>query len=651
MTKAILGVALAAIVGAAAWWLLGGGEAHAPDGAILDRRETPKPAVGPEKPRIAGAAGGVRSTPFTDAERAEAEALTSRATEATSGTDETGPFIRGRVVDATKKPVPMAEVAITIGTIREGVTRRVTADSAGRFREFSVRYPGRKPGEADSFSIEVAPPHGIVLFGQGRKYDLDPSAGFLADRDVGDLQVDEFRTLQVSVRNEAGAPVARGFLARDDAHVNAFVPLDAEANAKLYPPLAAVTILVAADGYERGRVTIPANAASPFVVSLQKAATVEVRVRTPSGAPAPNVSVRFFGPRGFMAFSDSLQQAVYDGALSDADEGSVSDAGKSTNSMVGFRTDAKGVVRVGDLVPGVPIKVEVTDPFATFSWLYDATPRVGEPVLIESKTSREPRTFAVIVMDAQGAPVRNASLDLDPLGGERPEARGLTANTGADGTASFSHVYAVEGLLTIHADALLKQRIDPFVFPGDGREAVVVLKSGRDVALEVVDPAGLPVPVEAAWVVHPDAGRSDGARAATDGRLVLKALPEDLVTITAKVGGEDFSMRHDARVPEARLVVPAHATLLMQLGEQGKSKDLNVFVRLTPLAGESPQRIFVPSLQGDLTTGELRIDAVRTGKYRAELLRDNGQALPTRIGAFVDFVVETGRTNEIRLSQ
>lgn len=224
------------------------------------------------------------------------------------------------------------------------------------------------------------------------------------------------------------------------------------------------------------------------------------------------------------------------------------------------------------------------------------------------------------------------------------------AATGVDGTASFSNVYAAEGTLKVDAEALLRLRIDPFVFPGDGREAEIVLKSGRDVALEVVDPNGLPVPVEAAWVVHPDAGRSDGARSAADGRLVLKGLPEDLVTITAKVGGEDFSMRHDARLAEARLVVPAFAKLVLQLGEQGRAKELTVFVRLTPLAGEAPQRIFVPGLQGDLTTGELKIDAIRTGKYRAELLRENGRELPTRIGAFVDFVVEAGRANEIRLS-
>jgi hypothetical protein len=640
MNRGLTIALLAALaLGGVAWWLLRGGA----DGGASQAEIAGRTAAGPAgaAPTRDGPAQPVAAAPFTEPEAVESSGGAGAAAADGSvppGHEERGPFLSGRVVDGAGKPVPGAGVNVVIGDRRTTTARGFVADDRGRFRAMLRLYEAAPT--AEFARIEIVPP-GAAVFASPRVHELDVKPGFTQDRDVGDLAFGAFRRLTLVVVDDAGKPVAGARLCADEQSPIAKSRTDESGRAELLLPETDAALILAAVGFERGRIVVPAGAASPFTVTLARGALIEVSVRTPEGNPAPGLVVRFDGPPGFLRFVDVLGEDVYARITAGVDAGV---GGRIP--WAAFRTDESGLVRLGDLEPGSVVRTTVSDGFGTFELTAETTVGPGEPRIQSFTTPSLPRSFVLRALDEEGQPVDGAEIDFAPAHGGKDAQRGLHVRADAAGRATFAHVYATGGRLVVDAERRLKTVLDPFPTPENGATVDVTVRAGRRVALSVVDDSGAPVAIEHAWAVHPAAGRTHGASAAADGKAVLVALPDDEVTLKARVGGAEYATKHDARVAEARLVVPAHGKLTLRLGAAGREGDLHRVVRLSRLDGDRSSRAFVPALQADRATGDLTVDPLPAGRYRVDFMREPPNEPTTRLAPTVEVEVPARGTAE-----
>ncbi len=221
----------------------------------------------------------------------------------------------------------------------------------------------------------------------------------------------------------------------------------------------------------------------------------------------------------------------------------------------GAAPDPHGRVEVHCLRPGVSMQIAVIDRLGrTMAEAAAVSPALGERLEVRLEVEATPVEFRGIVVDAVGEPVADASVSVN---------RHMRQPTDVEGRFTLSgFLDAPDGTLMIEHPAYVPQVHESFRPKPDDPERRFVLMEGRTVEVALVDPEGVPVLGIRPGVdlEMPGAGRW---LELGDGRHRFGALPAGLVTFYCIVAGQRVEWRHDTRLPDARLELPARPVELV----------------------------------------------------------------------------------------
>ncbi len=485
----------------------------------------------------------------------------------------TEPAIVGRVVDESGTSV--REAMISYGLSTESMSfsgPAVWTDDDGRFRIPVTR--DYRPLRNAALQIRAeAGLAALVVAGA----DFDPGAGL----DLGDVPLVSTWDVAFVVRRPDGSPVP-GAIAVVDGSADAESEPTAEDGAGLLVGLTpgASTFTVWADRAQAVVVDLPRAPGPPVEVVVQPCPCLQVGLVLPDDAGSEGRPAD--ATRDETAASPSPLRLVVaaEQRLFEPEDGF--GPGSARERVGGFRVTYSMTRNDGErmsgrvvmplsldeplvlscLEAGVPFELSVHDALDAVLWGprgYVATSGV-QTVRIELAAS--PRSVTVRVLDEAGQPVEGAQVQLfgDKSG---PGVRSDRA-----GEAVFAAVMAARLGVMARAPGFAPLRVEDLVVPEHG-VIEVVLPVARRVTLRIQDQAGRPA--SAVDVEVTLSGDRDGnARAIGEDRSewLIDGLPPEEITIHAGVGGREFELVHDARVPDALIVVPAFGSLRVRWAGQ-----------------------------------------------------------------------------------
>jgi hypothetical protein len=554
----------------------------------------------------------------------------------------TAPALTGRLVEPeTRAPIPRGRFAVITGNHRSQTTRESrSADEQGRFR---IPVPEL---------MEDPPPTKAVIAvshssGVGRKehvFEGDLSAG----HDFGDLSPAAVRTLDLRVRDQAGAPIGGASVSAKATtdRVADLVVCDAEGAAVLVVESGS-TLAIGARGFDVAEVATPDQPPTPFVVTLTKGQTVDVRAVLPDGGPAPALKlVVSGGPRLIRGWWGDVTGRLIDPPLPYGPHWTLGESNSTRHLEIG----ASGRVVTGDLPDGLPAMFELSDELRSFVLSESVTLADGETREIVFKVPVVPRTTIFRATDEAGKPLKHAEIRVQSR--DRAVQGYHHFGTDADGRATWTARYAARFRVEAYASGFVPLNLADCAPPADGSPVEFVFAKGRDLAVRVVDPDGGAVPAEQIWVEDVALRIPEDPSELMKGRAALVAVPFAEVILKAKVGDREYSAPCGPRQTEATIVVPKHGVVAARWDvrtDVGRLKDdpINCFIRLEPGDASLPRRLGAAGLRGDLKTRTFVFPAVLPGRYRAHFVYEGFRLAKAVLAAEVDFVVEPGKTTEL----
>jgi hypothetical protein len=419
-------------------------------------------------------------------------------------------------------------------------------------------------------------------------------------------------------------------------------------------PAGCAELLVGAPLHETATVPLPpVLPPGPLDVALAACASLQVHVAVPDGGARPGLRLVFatrtrssrYVPRG-QSLQVMRQLGITPTAHGSYDwpiEGSGDEVGLTFTIPV----PADGKVIVGCVEPGEALGLSLVD--ATCAPLWSREPFVlqpGQQELVSVSLAREPGALEVRVLDAGGRPLADAKVQVSASGPRADKAYPCTpsAITDASGVCCFADLYVEAVDIECSRAGFASTKLTAVAVPGS---ATATLSEGLTVTVHVVDEAGRPVYVE-----RVAARRTDGVplRLATSSLDIspdrpgeedshaewsFSNLPAAPVILSARVSGRVVEMEHDARVPEARMVLPATGSLRVR-GLPVAVADPGVEVLLLAEgAGGSDLHLSYSPDEGSAPPGECRWPLVLPGTWSVSLKQFGGAGPRVLQGPFV----------------
>ncbi|HEX9792710.1 MAG TPA: hypothetical protein VGC54_01890, partial [Planctomycetota bacterium] len=218
--------------------------------------------------------------------------------------------------------------------------------------------------------------------------------------------------------------------------------------------------------------------------------------------------------------------------------------------------DADGMVLFRSLVPGVELDLEIRGITGAAVYHHERLAPLGvtEDRHHEVALGASLRAFRGRVTDLAGNPLVRATVQ---LGGQ---ILGWTDPAGE--FSCFTVEEDPKTLVVAHRSAATLFLKD-YVIPLDGAPVELRLEPALRVVVEVVDEAGKPVPDAVVYVLR--GGFTSTTHALGDGRFETGGMSSDLVRIQTRVAGRIYLQEHDPAQPKARVVVPLHGSLTVEL--------------------------------------------------------------------------------------
>ena len=490
------------------------------------------------------------------------------------------------------------------------------ADAQGRF-EFVLLSSSIRGG-----SLEIAAPDDLLT----RRVTVD-AEDLIADKDLGDLPLVEAGTsaeLHLLVVDTSGSPIV-GAVAGMDNESPASMRTDEGGRTVLRGVTPGVSVLeVHALGFESADVPVPRELPAELLVTMKRGTLLKLALRQQSGEAAfagfilsaeeypfvkPLRSVRAYMSAGPTIFTSQ-----------DPDGG----------VAINFHVDRKGRATLNGIKPGLPLKLTVIERFG--ETLIDAQAvlplQEEEHREIDIILPRSPRDLQGCVLDENGRPLADAKIKyMTYLGGKRSGLPAAVDTIQSDETGKFEikQIYVETIDLAISKDDYVPFRDAHFSVPAEKTIVEFHLSLGRQVKVTVEAADGQLV--EAVVIARfAQDGRIIGSKLG-QGTYLLRGVPDESVTITARVYDTPYTIVHHSGSDEARIqlpmlgVVAVHINLLLDAGEPGR-----VVLTLVP---EAESKLFLRREVIDLSTNEwpipLTLHGVLAGNYTAVVQRAPSQ--------------------------
>jgi RNA polymerase sigma-70 factor (ECF subfamily) len=473
------------------------------------------------------------------------------------------------------------------------------ADEGGRFRV---------PLDEDAFealSVEFSAPDG-----RGRRSVSFETAGRLGPWEVGDLELAVVRDRIFEAKDLAGAPIAGAAALAVDGSAGTCERTDSHGRGLLREVSPEVTrVRVAALGFTSVEAAVPADPTAPVGVRLAPANRLDVLLRSPSGEVPADLKVAIEAEAAFFGGESRYPDRAHVAAGA-ARSTHGSRFGPRGGTLV-FDTTQPGRWVFCDLRADVSLMLQVQDRYGTVLHREAVPPlAASEQRALEVWVDPQPRVFAGRVLDTEGRPVVGASVLLKVA-----EGRGDGAPTDGEGRFRFEGFHASEVDVRVEKPGFVASTFERHPVPADGSEVEFRLSEGRSVRVRVEDERGRPVSAQVG------VAGVDGAGArpilVEKGVYECSNLPEAEVELLVQVGGRTYRQVHPATLSEARVVVPVHGEVEVEvrapvdLSEEGQE-----YVILRPWEGSGEEELKAP-VETDAGLARARFEAVLPGRYRA----------------------------------
>ncbi|MSR63971.1 MAG: carboxypeptidase regulatory-like domain-containing protein [Planctomycetes bacterium] len=362
--------------------------------------------------------------------------------------------VRGRVVAAGE---PLREASWNLGGSWGA------CDELGRF---SVHVPAKEFADT---TLELRAPALAA-----RRFALDAFGEGSGPLDLGDVELAPARSVALSVRDEAGAPLAGAVACvrseeRPDRRptrsvefverISIVQPTDAQGRATIKLPTGARALVVRARGYAPAEVALAEQGDAPLAVVLTRAAALEVRLRDAHGRVPPGLRVRttrgrpFLWANGFFADRDECAPILWN-------EGS----GQASREGVELGCE-RGRCWFEPLRAGEPFALALADAYGTELDAREFVLEPGEWRRIDFRVGTAPRTLLIVVRDSLGRPLAGAGLALAPPGAPAPRPQLYTDRAGMARTEPF---YAERVTLCVTRRGFESRTLERLSVPPEG---------------------------------------------------------------------------------------------------------------------------------------------------------------------------------------
>ncbi len=529
--------------------------------------------------------------------------------------------LMGRVVEVHKaEPVPVPDADVESRIKYPGVDPDLTyqgserTDELGRFR-IAVRNPTIQGGH-----LRISPPDRSFL----RDIEIEPRE-LQADWDLGDLALcdrDAISQVHLLVRNKAGDPISGAVAGTDSSNPHS-APTDEEGRTTLrgvVPGLS--TIVVYGMGYEIATIEVPAEPPEEIEVTMRRGTLLDIRFLTPNGEPANFVKARLAAdrnplqnerrwPRAFKAYTEAGYSGFRPGYTEDG------------TWVIRLQALRDGGVIVNDVVPGLPLHLRVDGQYGTPIQEQTIAPlgpeehRRIEVVLVEGA-----KTVRGRVLNEAGEPIPHASVGVFHVAPDsRPgSSQGSGGSVEDDGSFEIPYVYATHIHINADADGYVPFRDREYEVPVDGEELVVRLAKGHVVTVVLEEECGKRQTGQV-WSDLPNGAGAYGQKVEGEtGVYLVRGLPDEEVTIQARVYWTVHERVHDPLVPNLTITIPTLGEVEATVRRFGDLElDGECGLWILPVDDEGLRRRYA-ELEQDFTN-PVRIPGVLPGRYEAVVQR------------------------------
>jgi hypothetical protein len=561
------------------------------------------------------------------------------------------PHIRFRIVSADERlPVPFAQGMVVVHGALNSTSYGLNCDAGGRGSVPMLRWEATRKVQLDL--ADKAGSSRVRAW-----FDIADSAH---DVDLGDIQLSAGWSIPFRVSAPDGSPIAGAVGATECEALLRSEGTDAAGLGRVIGvPPGCAELHVGAARHEPARVPLPAEPPSePIRVTLVPCASLDLSVRSADGEPRPGLGLALSTERhvsaadvGSAFHESALQLGVKVAPSSQLNRQAYSqpDGSQLQVRRTAWRLPQLGEYSLGCQEAGVPVQVALFDASCFAVWSETVRLEGGEQRRLEAVLSTLPQALDVLVTDEAADPLPGTDVRIRCSTGAAEFAIGFVHGERTDptGRARFAHLYAPALDVTCEkAGYVPASRAG--VAPGS--PVSLVLSRGLVVTLRCTDPQGRPALVDGAWI---------GGTAKRHGERVESAIDEDggmagcstwrfaglqpgQLTIAVTAGGQEFTLEHDASIPEALLALPASGALVvtgLQAGREQASPTLHL--RLEGSADDAQSR----GLNlGHVARDRMSWPLVFPGRYRVEL-REGDRVLAGP--AFVE--VRAGETAQLEL--
>lgn len=455
------------------------------------------------------------------------------------------PVLRGRALDASTR-APVATL-----TLRAGFAYReldfegeliLTTDDGGRFE--------RSLDRDDVVRIDLA----LGGTAAATRFLRLVEKEIPSDYDLGEVLVPPTRDVHFTLHDPLGKPIAAGVATI--AGVKS-APTDREGRS-VVPHVSPLEreLRIVADGFLPETVELPELLPDPLALVLTAANRLDVQVTAPSGGDFALFRVSLQCDAGLFV-ERNPKGLGFDRAGDHVVRHSL--APQKVDPSLGMlvaaaRPDERGTVTFRALQPGQEIVLRVTGLTGKPVHYERTLEPLGESerrsVVVALGETWKP--FRGVVVDPAKHPIVGAFVKLNEGCRVQTDERGEFVLSCPEpyGTLRASH----PGFATLE--------IEDFVVPEDGSAIELVMQPGRRVVITVVDERGEPVPE--AEVSVSSKLTSAPAIPLGEGRFESNTRAHEPFQISTRVCGRFFEQLHDSDSDEARVVVPALGTVIVE---------------------------------------------------------------------------------------